>query len=287
MFKSEPICVLKAGPTIDGRDIAQKVIDDIANTYDPIKYPARINDNHDEASFSGGTVLSVEKRNDELWAEIKPNSYLLRNIESGQLLHTSCEYIEDFANTGKAYLTGLAFTDKPASLYTTQVHLSAQHGSKKAIQVSTGQTLNYVQKLSQNSDAQQEVSLLQKLFNLLTSAPDANDEQLTNQEESEDMSKKTEELLEQSIEQNKELTNQLSQLVTCLSASNKQDDESGDETDDADNQESKDVTELKGQVTELSSQVETLSCQLEKLSKLTDEQEREPAGADGEDEPYL
>lgn len=46
MFKSEPICILKAGPTIDGRDIPQKVIDDIAETYDPKKYTARINDNH-------------------------------------------------------------------------------------------------------------------------------------------------------------------------------------------------------------------------------------------------
>ncbi|MGL6026808.1 MAG: GPO family capsid scaffolding protein, partial [Vibrio sp.] len=97
MFKSEPICILKAGPTIDGRNIPQKVIDDIAETYDPKHYTARINDDHCVWSAKGGSVLSVEKRGDELWAEIKPNSHLLRNIENGQLLHTSCEYIENFA----------------------------------------------------------------------------------------------------------------------------------------------------------------------------------------------
>ncbi len=33
MFQSEPICILKAGPTIDGRHTDQQVIDDIADTY--------------------------------------------------------------------------------------------------------------------------------------------------------------------------------------------------------------------------------------------------------------
>lgn len=120
----------------------------------------------------------MEKHDDELWAEIKPNSYLLRNIESGQLLHTSCEYREDFANTGKAYLTGLAFTDNPASLGTTQVHLSAQRGEEKAQLVSTGQTINYSEKQPQKDSSAAEQSLLKKILNLLTSAPDGDKEQL-------------------------------------------------------------------------------------------------------------
>ena len=283
MFKSEPICILKAGPTIDGRDIPQKVIDDIAETYDPKKYTARINEDHSEWSWKGGSVLSVEKRDDELWAEIKPNSFLLRNIENGQLLHTSCEYLEDFANTGKAYLTGLAFTDKPASLGTTQVHLSTQPSEKDVVQVSTGQVLNHIEKLSQDSETQSERSLLTKFLNLLKSTPEEHEEQLSNLEEPEEMSKKTEELLEQSLEQNKELNNQLGQLVTCLSAQHKQ----GDSEEETPPEEGGEVTELKGQVTELSGQVEKLSGQLEKLSKLTDEDERNPAGSGGEEDTYL
>lgn len=275
MFKSEPICILKAGPTIDGRDIPQKVIDDIAETYDPKKYTARINDNHSEWSWKGGSVLSVEKRDDELWAEIKPNSYLLRNIESGQLLHTSCEYREDFANTGKSYLTGLAFTDNPASLGTTQVHLSAQRGEEKAQLVSTGQTINYSEKQSQKDASAAEQSLLKKLFNLLTSAPDGDKEQLSKKEESEEMSKETEELLKQSVEQNQKLNEQLGTLIEKLSVQGEP------ETQE----------EPTPEVNPLEEKVENLSAQLgeltNKLSSITDDSERNLAGQDAEDEQYL
>ena len=70
-------------------------------------------------------MQSVEKRGDKLFAVLKPNSLLLSAVEQGQLLHTSCELMEKFADTDKAYLTGLALTDKPASLGTTQIHLSS------------------------------------------------------------------------------------------------------------------------------------------------------------------
>lgn len=287
MFKSEPICILTAGPTIDGRDIPQKVIDDIAETYDPQKYTARINEDHSDWSWKGGSVLSVEKRDNQLWAEIKPNSFLLRNIENGQLLHTSCEYLEDFANSGKAYLTGLAFTDKPASLGTTQVHLSATRSEEKAVHVSTGQVINLSEQKTEINASPEELTLLQKLFNLLKSTPDGSEEQLSNQEESEEMSKKTEELLEQSIEQNKQLNSQMGQLITHLSAQNKPETETGGEGEEVETGGNKEVTELKGQVTQLSSQVETLSGQIEKLSKLTDEEERQLAGEGEEEDHYL
>ena len=276
MFKSEPICILTAGATIDGREISQGIIDDIAETYDPKRYTARINDDHSEWSWKGGSVLSVEKRANELWGVIKPNSHLLRNIENGQLLHTSCEFYEDFAKTGKAYLTGLAFTDEPASLGTTQVHLSAKEASDKKVLVSTGHTLNIEQLSSQRSD---DESLLRKLFNLLKSAPEAQEEQLSKQEESEEMSKETEELLKQSIEQNKELNSNLGALIEKLSVKEKPEEQEQPEA-----QENTEVTELKGQVTELSSQLTELT---EKFSKITDEEERKLAGQDGEDDTYL
>ncbi|MCW4444002.1 GPO family capsid scaffolding protein [Vibrio splendidus] len=279
MFKSEPICILTAGPTIDGRDITQKIIDDIADTYDPHKYAARINDDHSSWSWKGGTVLSVEKRGAELWAEIKPNSHLLRNIENGQLLHTSCEFYEDFASTGRAYLTGLAFTDEPASLGTTQVHLSAK--AEEKVLVSSGQTLN-VQKYS-NSNGSDDESLLRKFLNMLKSTPDATKEQLSNQEESEDMSKELEDLLKQSIEQGKHNQQQLSQLNEKVEKLNVNGEEETPPEDDG----NKEVTELKGQVETLSSTVGELKDSIEKLSKLTDEDERQLAGQDGEEEPYL
>lgn len=276
MFKSEPICILKAGPTVDGRTVPHKVIDDIAETYDPKRYCALINEEHFQWSWKYGSVLSTEKRDDELWAVIKPNSMLLRTVENGQLLHTSVEYKEDFSETGKAYMTGLALTDNPASLGTTQIQLSNKSNDK--IYVSTGQTVNLAT-MSGQEPTPSEQSLFHKFSCWLKGNSDS--EQLSQQQEDDQMSKETEELLKQSIEQNKELSSQLGQLVTHLSAQNQPEQETNEV------EESQNLTELKGQVTELSSQVETLSGQLEKLSKLTDEQDRELAGADGEEEPYL
>ncbi|MFA0113581.1 GPO family capsid scaffolding protein [Vibrio sp. 10N.261.46.E11] len=285
MFKSEPICVLTAGPTIDGRDIPQKVIDDIAETYDPKKYTARINDDHSEWSWKGGSVLTAEARGNELWVEVKPNSHLLRNIENGQLLHTSCEYLEDFAKTGKAYLTGLAFTDEPASLGTTQVHLSAQRSEKKALHVCTGQMLNYTGKLPEQTElSTEERSLMNKLFSWFKGEEP---EQLSQQQEEGDMSKKIEELLEASVEQNQVLSGQLGQLVTQLSAQNNPEQNPNGDEKDTTPEENSQETELKGQVETLSSQVESLTGQIEKLSKLTDEEQRQLAGEGDDDNTYL
>ncbi|MFN1620191.1 GPO family capsid scaffolding protein [Vibrio rotiferianus] len=279
MFKSEPICILKAGPTVDGREVPQQVIDDIAETYDPKKYSALINEEHFQWSWKYGSVLSTEKRDDELWAVIKPNSMLLRTVENGQLLHTSVEYQEDFGKTGKAYLTGLALTDNPASLGTTQIQLSNKSADKTY--VSTGQTVN-LSSLSVQDSEHSEQSLFNK-FKCWLNGNNA-DEQLSQQEDETEMSKETEELLKQSIEQNKELNSQLGQLVTCLSANNKQEsqEEGSDNTgDDAE------LTKLKSQVETLSNQVGELSGTIEKFSKLTDEDERQAAGSDGEEELYL
>ena len=275
MFHSEPICILTAGKTADKRDIEQQVIDDIAETYDPKYYTARINEDHSKWSWKGGSVLSAEKRGDELWAVIKPNSHLLRNIENGQLLHTSCEFERDFAGSGKAYLTGLAFTDEPASLGTTQVHLSKNSKDSNREYVSTGHTLNAEHFSQQNED--NDDSLFQKFKGWLKR--EDHTEQLSTHEDDE-MSKETEELLKQSIEQNQQLNNNVSQLVEQLSKQTPPEEPEEPKKPEA-NQE---VTELKGQVEQLSSQVSELT---EKFNKTTDEGERKLAGQDGEDEVYL
>ena len=279
MFQSEPICILQAGTTVDGRVIEQKIIDEIAESYNPEVYTARINEEHFNWSYKYGSVLSVEKRDDKLFAILKPNSMLLRAVEQGQLLHTSCEFVEKFSDTKKAYLTGLALTDNPASLGTTQIHLSSQESAK--VYARSNFTINAEQFSA--DDRLDEASLLKKFQRWLNR--EKADEQLSQQQEPDEMSKKTEELLEQSIEQNKELNSQLGQLVTQLSAQSKQTETPKE--GDVDQEESKKVTELKSQVTELSSQVEKLSDQLETLSKLTDEHDRKPAGSNGEEDAYL
>ncbi|CAK1707797.1 GPO family capsid scaffolding protein [Vibrio crassostreae] len=277
MFQSELICILQAGATIDGRVIEQKIIDEIAETYNPEVYTARINADHYPWSSKYGSVLSVEKKEDKLFAVLKPNSMLLRMAEQGQLLHTSCEFYEKFADTGKAYLTGLALTDEPASLGTTQIQLSANSKDKACVPTNFQIT---PEQLSQSTE--EEASMFNTFKRWLKGESEL--EQLSQQQEEDDMSKELEELLKQSIEQGKENQQQLSQLneqVEKLNTNGKPPEHP------AEPEESTDVTELKDQVETLSSQVENLTGQIEKFSKLTDEEQRKLAGEGNDEERYL
>lgn len=276
MFQSELICILQAGATIDGRVIEQKIIDEIAETYNPEVYTARINADHYPWSNKYGSVLSVEKKDDKLFAVLKPNSMLLRMAEQGQLLHTSCEFYEKFADTGKAYLTGLALTDEPASLGTTQIQLSANSKDKACVPTSFQITLEQLSK----STEEEEASMFNTFKRWLKGESEL--EQLSQQQEEDDMSKELEELLKQSIEQGKENQQQLSQLREQVEKLN-----TNGQPQEPEVEEGAEVTELKGQVETLSSQVESLTGQIEKLSKLTDEEQRQLAGEGDDDNAYL
>ncbi|SBS65490.1 GPO family capsid scaffolding protein [Vibrio atlanticus] len=275
MFQSELICILQAGATIDGRVIDQKIIDEIAETYNPEVYTARINADHYPWSNKYGSVLSVEKKDDKLFAVLKPNSMLLRMAEQGQLLHTSCEFYEKFADTGKAYLTGLALTDEPASLGTTQIQLSASSKDKACVPTSFQITLEQLSK-----STEEEASMFNTFKRWLKGESEL--EQLSQQQEEDDMSKELEELLKQSIEQGKENQQQLSQLSEQVEKLN-----TNGQPQEPEVEEGAEVTELKGQVETLSSQVESLTGQIEKLSKLTDEEQRQLAGEGDDDNTYL
>ncbi|MFA0057551.1 GPO family capsid scaffolding protein [Vibrio echinoideorum] len=277
MFQSELICILQAGATIDGRVIEQKIIDEITETYNPEVYTARINADHYPWSNKYGSVLSVEKKEDKLFAVLKPNSMLLRMAEQGQLLHTSCEFYEKFADTGKAYLTGLALTDEPASLGTTQIQLSANSKDKACVPTNFQIT---PEQLSQSTE--EEASMFHTFKRWLKGEGEL--EQLSQQQEEDNMSKELEELLKQSIEQGKENQQQLSQLneqVEKLNTNGKPPEQP------AEPEEGTQVTELKDQVETLSSQVEDLTGQIEKFSKLTDEEQRKLAGEGNDEELYL
>ncbi|OCH16995.1 GPO family capsid scaffolding protein [Aliivibrio logei] len=288
MFQSEPICILKAGPTIDGRHTDQQVIDDLAETYTPKLYTARINEDHWQWGEKLGSVLSVEKRGDELWAVIKPNSRLLSNVERDQFLHTSCEYIADFAKTGKAYLTGLAMTDDPASLGTTQVHLSSDK-NKGQESVSSGATVS-LELLSGKEHSDQETrTLLNRFIDLLSGNQPTSLSKKESEEEEAEMSKELEALLTKNTEQNEAVATALSSVVTALEKLSAGSAEATPPVDAAvvlpvDAATVPDVN------VELSAKVEALSAQMTefttKLSAMTDEDQRTLAGSGGET-PYL
>jgi hypothetical protein len=125
--------VATSGPTVDGREILPQELRDIADTYKPSLYTAVIWCDHERWPGSHGTVFAVrlvEEGDDlapgqiALEAQLKPNNKLLWLNDQGEKLFTSIEITPNFANTGKAYLTGLGVTDQPASLGTQELYFS-------------------------------------------------------------------------------------------------------------------------------------------------------------------
>lgn len=129
--------VATSGTTADGREILPQELRDIAETYSPTKYTAVIWCEHERWPGAYGTVFAVrlvEEADDlepgqvGLEAQLKPNDKLLCLNDQGEKLFTSIEITPNFANSGKAYLSGLAVTDSPASLGTQELYFSRKTG---------------------------------------------------------------------------------------------------------------------------------------------------------------
>lgn len=142
-FRSKMFRIGVEGATTDGRTIERSWLEEMAASYSPNTYGARINVEHikglspDSQFGAYGDVLALKTEEVEingekklaLLAQIQPNEALLTLNKKGQKIYTSMEIQPKFANTGKAYLVGLAVTDSPASLGTEALEFSAKHGT--------------------------------------------------------------------------------------------------------------------------------------------------------------
>lgn len=140
-FRSKFFRVAVEGMTTDGRTIERSWIEQMAATYDRSKYGARIWLEHyrgvlpDGPFKAYGDVMAVKaeeieldgKKKLALFAQIEPTNDLVAMNKAKQKLFTSIEVREKFADSGKAYLMGLAVTDTPASLGTEVLSFSAQN----------------------------------------------------------------------------------------------------------------------------------------------------------------
>lgn len=132
------------GATTDGRTIERSWLEQMAANYDPAVYTAVINMEHikgytpDSAFRRFGVVdaLDTEEISDGLlkgklglYAVINPTDELVTMTGNMQKLFTSMEIRPEFADTGEAYLIGLAVTDDPASLGTEMLQFSANAGA--------------------------------------------------------------------------------------------------------------------------------------------------------------
>jgi hypothetical protein len=136
--KSKFFRVATEGATTDGRNIARNWIEQMAKNFDPKKYGARVWMEHirgvlpDSPFRAYGDVVALEAREVEdkkfgLFAQIEPTPDLVSMTKNRQKIYTSIEIAEKFADTGEAYMVGLAVTDSPASLGTEVLAFAAQN----------------------------------------------------------------------------------------------------------------------------------------------------------------
>lgn len=135
---TEFVCVATSGKTADGRTIEASHLQEMAKNYNKDTYTAQLWLEHYRYLGSNyGTVEALEARDQDgkvkLYAKIAPSKELLELNARGIGLFTSVEIKTPFADTNEAYLIGLAITDSPASLGTTQLNFSARLNESNVI----------------------------------------------------------------------------------------------------------------------------------------------------------
>lgn len=151
MAKTRFFRVAVEGQTTDGRTIERQWLVEAAATYNPQTYAARINMEHvrgitaDKPFKAYGDVLTLKTEEIEidiagkkekklaLFAELDVTDELLAMNKDRQKLFSSIEISPNFAQTGKAYLVGLAVTDSPASLGTEMLQFAASQGENNPL----------------------------------------------------------------------------------------------------------------------------------------------------------
>jgi hypothetical protein len=143
-MKTKRFLLATSGATVDGRTIDAEHLRQMANSYDPKVYSARLNIEHirgisSEGPFRAyGDVLSLETEDVTVPFNGQPETrtalYGIFDVTeeaqalnaAGQKLYPSIEIHPDFAGKGFAYLMGCALTDSPASIATERLQFTSQ-----------------------------------------------------------------------------------------------------------------------------------------------------------------
>lgn len=139
-FRSNWFRVAVEGATSDKRTIKRAWLEQAAKNFNPSTYGARIWLEHfrsllpDSPFKAYGDLLAVKTDEVEingqtklaLFAQVEPTPELIAMNKAKQKIYTSIEIDDSFADTGEAYIVGLAVTDSPASLGTDVLAFCAQ-----------------------------------------------------------------------------------------------------------------------------------------------------------------
>lgn len=141
-MKTKPFLLATAGSTVDGRVIDDKMIEEMASSYNPKTYGARLNIEHirgvsgqapfraygDVVSLSTGEVDvdfngKMEKRK-ALYGVFDITADAKSLNDASQKVYPSIEIEPNFGGKGFAYLMGCALTDSPAAIATERLQFN-------------------------------------------------------------------------------------------------------------------------------------------------------------------
>lgn len=139
-FRSKWLRVAVEGATTDKREIKRSWLEQAAKNFNQATYGARIWLEHyrsllpDSPFKAYGDVVALKTEEVEiagvkklaLFAQLEPSSELIALNKAKQKIYTSIEIDENFADSGEAYMVGIAVTDSPASLGTDVLAFSAE-----------------------------------------------------------------------------------------------------------------------------------------------------------------
>lgn len=141
-FKSKWFRVAVEGATSDKRTIERSWLEQAAKNFNQATFGARIWLEHMRGIFAEDsafpalgdvTALKTEevdiggKKKLALFAQLQPTDQLVGWNKKRQKIYTSIEIDPNFADTGEAYMVGLAVTDSPASLGTDALAFAQQN----------------------------------------------------------------------------------------------------------------------------------------------------------------
>lgn len=162
-MKTKPFLLATAGSTVDGRTIDDKMLKEMASSYDPKTYTALLNIEHirgvsGQPPFNSyGEVLELSTGDVEvnfngkketrlgLFGVFDVNDQAKALNDAGQKLFPSIEIGDNFGGKNFAYLMGCALTDSPAAIATQRMQFNRrQPGSLNLSSDDLAATLEFV-----------------------------------------------------------------------------------------------------------------------------------------------
>lgn len=192
MAKTKFFRVAVEGDTVDGRKIERAHIEQMAATYDRQTYTARINCEHlrgysPNPPFNAyGSIDAVkteeitlkiggkDQKRLALLASFDVNDQAKDLTKADQKVFSSIEIAPNFANSGKAYLFGVALTDTPASLGTEILKFSTRDEARKDNLIALSDdafTVEFEDAAQDDPELKAAVGIISKLAALFNGAP--------------------------------------------------------------------------------------------------------------------